>query len=136
MKNSESIFLEDIRDHVMENNIEVKWADKKEIKGSFRAPDDGDKRESKIAAPKEKTYEITAAMIKEGKSLKEISLERNLTNVTILGHIEKYVQEGVSEKLDITFEEFFNEEEEIEIINAADKVGIDRLTPIKNLHIG
>ena len=125
------LFLEEIRDHVIKNNIEVKWTVKKEVKDSFRASDNESKKESKAQALKEKTHEITVAMIKEGKSIKEISIERNLTNVTIFGHIEKYIKENSSEKLDINFEEFFNEEEEIEIITAADKVGIDRLAPIK-----
>ncbi len=125
------LFLEEIRDHVIKNNIEVKWADKKEVKDIFKAADNESKKESKAQALKEKTHEITVAMIKEGKNIKEISIERSLTNATIFGHIEKYIKENSSEKLDINFEGFFNEEEEIEIITAADKVGIDRLAPIK-----
>jgi ATP-dependent DNA helicase RecQ len=117
-------FLEAINTYVIKNNIEVKWNDKSEINLKESVM-------SKPRAQKGKTQEITINMIKEGKSISDVVKERALTVSTILGHIEKYIKDESSEKLEINLDGFFNEEEEKEIIDAADELGIDRIGPIK-----
>jgi len=117
-------FLEAINTYVIKNNIEVKWNDKSEINLKEAVM-------SKPRAQKGKTQEITINMIKEGKSISDVVKERGLTVSTILGHIEKYIKDESSEKLEINLDGFFNEEDEKEIIDAADELGIDRIGPIK-----
>lgn len=126
-------FLGVIIDYVAENDITVNWIRQKESKDSFYRSDNEGLKEYKASIQKEKTHDVTIAMIKAGKSIKETAAERNLTMVTILGHIEKYLKENNNESLDISFEEFFTEEEEIEVMAAADKAGIEKLAPIKAL---
>ena len=119
-------FLNVINDYVEKNNIEVKWTERAETKTLHTT-----RTVTRTTNNKEKTHDITVNMIKEGKSIKEIAKERDLTVTTVLGHIDKYFREGNSDKFQINFDEFFTEEQEQEIILAADKLGIDRLAPIK-----
>ncbi len=115
-------FLGVINDYVINNNIEVNWAEKTEVKESHVV---------KTTSNKEKTHDITINMIKEGKGIKEIAETRSLTINTILSHIEKYFKEGNIEKLQINFDEFFTEEEEKEIISVADEFGVESIGLIK-----
>ena len=115
-------FLGVINDYVINNNIEVNWAEKTEVKVTSIA---------KTTSNKEKTHDITINMIKEGKGIKEIAEIRSLTINTILSHIEKYFKEGNIEKLQINFDEFFTEEEEKEIISVADEFGVESIGLIK-----
>lgn len=119
-------FLNVINDYVEKNNIEVKWTERAETKTLHTS-----RAVTRNTSNTEKTHDITINMIKEGKSIKEIAKERELAVTTVLGHIDKYFREGNSEKFQINFDEFFTEEQEQEIILAADKLGIDRLAPIK-----
>lgn len=58
-------------------------------------------RAEEISAPKkgfervqkESTYEITKKLLEEGKNLKEIIKERGMAESTILGHVEKLIEE-------------------------------------------
>lgn len=116
-------FLNTINDYVKKNNIEIKWAEKIEVKRTISA--------MRSTSHKEKTHDITINMVKTGKGIREIAKERGLALTTVLGHIEKYFKEESTEKFEINFHEFFTEEQEQEIILAANKLGIDRLAPIK-----
>ncbi|AJA48080.1 putative ATP-dependent DNA helicase RecQ [Clostridium pasteurianum DSM 525 = ATCC 6013] len=115
-------FLNIINEYVNKNNIEVNWTEKIENKISHA---------TKAVNKKEKTHEITIDMIKSGNSIKDIASQRNLTIGTILTHIDKYFREGNAEKLNINFDGIFTEEQEKSIISAVDKLGVERLAPIK-----
>jgi len=115
-------FLNEIQIYVEKNNIEVNWTGKIGNKVSHT---------TRAASGKEKTHDITINMIKSGKSIKEIANERKLTIGTILTHIDKYFKEGTTEKLDINFDGIFTKDQEKDIILAADKLGAEKLAPIK-----
>lgn len=113
-------FVEAIKKYVDENNIEINWITKKRIK-------------TEVEYEKLKTHEITLKMLKEGMSIKEVANKRGVTIATILGHINKYIGEGNILDLNINFEGLFNKEQEEEVLAAVEKVGIERLTPLKEL---
>lgn len=115
-------FLNEIQIYVEKNNIEVNWIEKIENKVSHT---------TRAASGKEKTHDITINMIKSGKSIKEIANERKLTIGTILTHIDKYFKEGTTEKLNINFDGIFTKDQEKDIILAVDKLGAEKLAPIK-----
>ena len=48
-----------------------------------------------ISAPKKSTYDETAALVKEGKSMGDIVIARSLTFGTICDHLEKLKEGGV-----------------------------------------
>lgn len=120
------IFLSKIKDYVSENNITLAWDDYKSDKNVSK------KSKNKIDDKKIKSHEITANMFMEGMNIDQISKERGLTVSTIIDHLVKYVQEGNSIESTISFEDYFTEEQEKLIIDAIDKVGAERLGPIKN----
>jgi ATP-dependent DNA helicase RecQ len=117
-------FLEIINDYVTKNNIEVKWTDKSEV--SLQEKATNNLRSSKV-----KTQDVTVNMIKEGKSIIEVAKEREITVSTVLGHIEKYINDENSEKVEFNLEGIFTEKEEKEIMEATAELGVDRLAPIK-----
>lgn len=116
------IFLRDINNYVIENNIEVEWSFEKSISSSVKKEDF-----------KTKTHDITLEMIKEHKSIRKIAEERGLTLVTILSHIEKCIEEEKLKNIKVDFEDLFTEEVENQINKAIDQVGFSKLTPIKKL---
>lgn len=117
-------FLESINDYVTKNNIEVKWTDKSEV--SLQVKPTNNLRGRKV-----KTQDVTVNMIKEGKSIIEVAKEREITVSTVLGHIEKYINDENSEKVEFNLEGIFTEKEEKEIMEATAEFGADRLAPIK-----
>ncbi|MDF2505200.1 DNA helicase RecQ [Clostridium sp.] len=119
-------FLNEINHYVEKNNIEVKWTERIETKTLHTT-----KTRNRTTNHKEKTHDITINMIKDGKSIKEIAKERNLTLTTVLGHIDKYFREGNTENFEINFDGLFTEDQEQEVILAADKLGMDKISPIK-----
>ena len=51
--------------------------------------------------PKAKTWEISYALFREGKKVKEIAEERHLTQKTVFGHLLRYVESGDLQPLDL-----------------------------------
>lgn len=123
-------FIIAISNYVTERDIEVKWEYGSDAQGTCGKALDSNKS-GRAKTQKGKTNEITIDMIKEGRTVAEIATLRKLTAGTILGHIEKYLKENSEENLDIKVDEFFTEEQEKEITNAIEKVGFDRIGPIK-----
>lgn len=117
-------FLEIINDYVTKNNIEVKWIDKSEVSSQVKPTNN-------LRGSKVKTQDVTVNMIKEGKSIIEVAKEREITVSTVLGHIEKYINDENSEKVEFNLEGIFTEKEEKEIMEATAELGADRLAPIK-----
>ena len=52
------------------------------------------KKEKKEKKPVGETFRISLAMYKEGRSLEEIAMTRNLNHSTIVSHLERYVMSG------------------------------------------
>ncbi|MDO4994305.1 MAG: AAA family ATPase [Bacteroidales bacterium] len=51
--------------------------------------------------PKPKTWEISYALFREGKKVKEIAQERQLTQKTVFSHLMRYVESGDLQPLDL-----------------------------------
>ncbi len=75
------------------------------------------------------SHVVTLSMYKEGKSLEEISKERNLKFTTIEDHIIKCALDG----MDIDLNSFIQEKYEEIILEAIQKVGAKTLKPIKDI---
>ncbi|QZY55666.1 DNA helicase RecQ [Crassaminicella profunda] len=109
-------FLNTIKKYVQENQIkEVKILDHKIVKES---------KEEKIPS-----HIVTLNLYKEGKSLKEIALIREMTPFTIQNHIIRCATEG----FDVDLDDFIPKEYESLIIKTIKKIGAEKLKPIKEV---
>jgi uncharacterized protein YpbB len=70
----------------------------------------------------------TFKLYKEGKSIEEIAKQRGLVNSTIEGHLSDYIGKG-----ELSIHDFVNEEQITKIKLAAEKVGFDKFSPIKQI---
>lgn len=70
---------------------------------------------------------ITLEMYKNGKSLQDISRERDMSIITIQEHILRCAKEG----LEIGLEDFIPHGQEALILNAVGKLGAEKLKPLK-----
>lgn len=122
-------FLDKIKEYVDENNIDIKWNHKDNNKKVDKGTD---KKQSKGSNNgKQKSYEITIDMIKEGMDFISISEERGLAITTIISHIEQYMNSGNDIDFDIDFSKLFSEEEELQVLEIIEKIGYYRIKPIK-----
>lgn len=121
-------FIEKIKEYVDEKNIKVDFKFENDIKLSKAI-----EKKKRRTTEKEKSYEISIRMLREGKSLKEVSKERGSTIGTISTHIQTFLGEGKNIDFNISFEGLFTDEEEKEILEAGEKVGFSKLTPIKEI---
>ncbi|MGL5414401.1 MAG: DNA helicase RecQ [Clostridium sp.] len=121
------IFLEKIKEYVEEKNIEINF----KIENDIKLPKKVEGRKTKRVTEKEKSYETTVNMIKDGKSFKEVIKERGLAIGTICGHIETYMSEGNEINFKIDFSELFTNEEEEEVNKVGKEIGFSKLAPIK-----
>lgn len=103
------LFLEKIIEYVDRNNIILK--------------NKGSNREGK----KQDTYICTFELYKNGNTINEIALQRNLTKQTIENHLLKCIEKG----LDINIEKNINTKYKSQILNVINKIGIEKLKPIK-----
>ena len=124
------VFIEAIKRYVDDNNIDVydnvyssKSNSKNFVSGSYV-----DKAVEKVASrPREDTKLITYNLYKEGKSVKDISVCRNLTVQTIQNHLLKCYEDG----MDVDIEKEINTKFEGQIYEAIRKIGIEKLKPLK-----
>jgi hypothetical protein len=65
-------------------------------------------------------------LYKKGKSIEEIAKQRGFANSTIEGHLSEFIGTG-----DISIHDFVNDEQIIAIKIAADELGYDKSSPIK-----
>lgn len=130
-------FVSIICDYVIDKNIEVNWEYKKEGKKSLSTAKDESiiKKESlreEENIDKEKSSDITIKMLKE-KPLGEVAKERGLVIGTIFSHVYEYLKKNGTLDFEIDFGELIKEENEEVILKAIDKVGYERLKPIKEV---
>lgn len=87
------------------------------------------KREKKAKIPKEKTWNISYQMYKQGLRPEEIAKERHLTLGTIIGHLARFIPTG-----EVLLSELVSPEHQKTILEVIQKVGTDEgKTAIKNL---
>ena len=104
-------FLSAIRAYVEENDVVS-------IEEDIEKP-----KKKKVKEEKIPSHVITFNMYTEGKSLKEISDERDIKQVTINNHIIRCAEEG----LDVDLNEFIPVEHESLIIETIETIGAERL---------
>ena len=104
--------------NVLENNIN------KEINNEEKSKKSSSKKSDKID-----TKIITYNMYKEGKSIDEIAKERGFTKQTIEHHLLANFENG----LDIDLEKNINMKYKSQVFKAIDKIGYDKLRPIKDM---
>ncbi len=107
-------FLAVISNYVKENNVAP-------IKLNIENPS------TKLKEEKIPSHVITFNMYREGKSLKAISNERDIKQLTINNHIIRCAEEG----LDVDLNEFIPSKYESLIIETIESLGTERLKPIK-----
>ena len=110
--------LEIVSNYVRENNIEVKWQEKKRLKLVL----DGDNR---------KTDEIALDLLNQGMSVKEVSDDLEVSVSTVLGYVYDYIKESNEIKFDINTKSYYNENEKELILNAINQFGDDKIGMIK-----
>ena len=106
-------FITEIKDYVETNNIETK----SQMKSSKSS------KENTV-----KSYEISCQMYLEGKTIKEISTERNLAETTIESHIFEGYENGLKINLDI----FISKGNEQIILDAIKSSSTGKLREIKD----
>ncbi|ABS32860.1 DNA helicase RecQ [Clostridium botulinum] len=108
-------FIEAITEYMNEKGIDINNMDSY---GSAKS-----NKESKI-----KTHVLSYNLYKEGKTIKEISEERNLKAITIQEHLFKCLSEGMEVDLD----NFIKKDYEKLILDTIKKVGGTKLKPVKD----
>jgi uncharacterized protein YpbB len=84
-----------------------------------------EKKEKEPQKPKEKTWETTYQLYRQGLTPKQIAEKRALTLSTIFGHLTKYIKTG-----DISLNEIIPIERQQIIEKVIEKIGIDKNTSI------
>ncbi|NFG24185.1 DNA helicase RecQ [Clostridium botulinum] len=107
-----------VNDYIAQNNIEIKWVNRKKRKVII----DGEDREDN---------EIAIDMLKYGKKLNEICDEIEVSISTILGYVTDYIKEFGESNFDLNLEDFYNEEEEGIIGDVCEKIGYEKISAIK-----
>ncbi|KAB2338997.1 DNA helicase RecQ [Cytobacillus depressus] len=74
------------------------------------------------------SYLLSYQLYMDGIAINEIAKKRNFSPITIQNHIFRAVAEGN----EINWAEIFNEQTEEDVLAAADKVGAEKLKPIKD----
>jgi hypothetical protein len=77
------LFLDIILDYCKEHELQSMMHEKQSAK-----------KEKKEKKPVGETFRISLAMYKEGRSLEEIAMTRNLNHSTIVSHLERYIMSG------------------------------------------
>lgn len=116
-ENYGELFIELIKDYIDENKIDTSEINKIETDNSMK-----DKNENR--------YQLTYEYYLEGLLLHEIANKRGYTVNTIINHLKKCEEQG----LPIDWSRFIDDPiKERHILEAIDKVGSERLKPIKEI---
>ncbi len=113
-------FIKIINDYYTETGKEAVISPEEQPKAPARASTDKEKKEDR--------YKLTYECYSEGLSLKEIAAARGFTEITIVEHLQKCELSGLT----VDWDRFLqNKQNEELILQAIDKVGLERLKPIK-----
>lgn len=88
IKNYGNAFLQIIIDYCRENNLQSL------IHTKTKSTKSKTKNEEVESKEKVNTYDVTLGLFQQGKGVKEIALERNMSVGTIEGHLSKFVASG------------------------------------------
>lgn len=116
-ENYGNIFVEEISKYVIQNNIQILNVSPK--KPTFT---------NKPKGTSSNTITISYDLFKEGKSIAEIAKLRNLNIRTIETHLLSCFENGK----DINLENYIHPEFENDIYNIIDKLGFEKLKPLKD----
>ena len=118
LENYGEIFINAIDDYVIQNNIT------KNIKISTKKIKNAEPKPEKI-----NTHIISYNLYQQGYSIDDIAKERGFTRQTIEHHLLKCVEDGLS----IDLEKDIQTQYKNEIYKAIDKIGFNKLRPLKDL---
>lgn len=107
-----------VKKYIEENNIKPLWKNREKLKIVI----DGESR---------KNNEIALDLLNQGKDIKNISEELEISISTILGYVYDYIKENKNIKFNLNLKEFYNEEEKELILNACKAFGEDKVSIIK-----
>ncbi|MCC0782306.1 DNA helicase RecQ [Clostridioides sp. ES-S-0108-01] len=110
--------LDVVKEYVKENDINVIWEKKSKRKLIL----DGESR---------KNNEIALDLLNQGKDIRSISQEIEVSLSTIIGYVHDYVKDGNSISFELGLENFYNEDKKKMILEVCEKVGYDNLNNIK-----
>lgn len=112
--------LEIVNKYLNENNINNIWIPR-------------NKRKIIIDGEGRSNDEIVIDMLKNKINIHEVSEQLEISISTILGYVMEYVKELGENPFNIDLKEFYNKEEEKEIIDAVNKNGYDKISELKNV---
>lgn len=118
-------FIEKVKEYIENNSLEVKF---EFLNAKSKTTNS---KTTKRISDKKKSFEITIEELKEGRSFIEIAKDRDITVGTVMSHIYKYLSDGGKVDFEIDFTNLFTKEDEEEVIRAINKVGYNKLKPIK-----
>ena len=109
-----------VKEYIEENNITPKWEEKKRLKLVL----DGDSR---------KTNEIALDLLNQGKEIKEVCNEIEVSLSTALGYVCDYIKDGNDINFNINLKSFYSEKDKEMIKDALDKFGYEKIGAIKKV---
>ena len=118
-------FINTVKEYIENNSLEVKF----EFLNAKNKTTNS--KTSKKVSDKKKSFEITIEELKEGRSFIDIAKDRDITVSTVMSHIYKFLSDGGKVDFEINFINLFTKEDEEEVIRAINKVGYNKLKPIK-----
>ena len=119
------IFTQKIKEYIDEKNLNVDFI----FESNKKIMQTKEKRTTK--STKEKSYQVSINMLREGKSLKEVSIDRGFALGTVISHIQTFVLEEEL-NFNVDFTGLFTDEEEREVLKVCENVGYLKLNPIKS----
>lgn len=118
-------FINTVKEYIENNSLDVKF----EFLNAKNKTTNS--KTSKKVSDKKKSFEITIEELKEGRSFIDIAKDRDITVSTVMSHIYKFLSDGGKVDFEINFTNLFTKEDEEEVIRAINKVGYNKLKPIK-----
>lgn len=110
--------LDIVNNYIKQNDIHKEWKEKNRLKVII----DGDSRSNE---------EIAFDMLKENKSLEDISREIEVSVSTILGYITDMIKNGKEIDFDLNLNKYCSKEDEEIIFEICEKEGIEKISIIK-----
>ena len=119
-------FIRAVKEYALKNNID-RIKTPQIIENNNEPYSSEVSKENVEKQEKEDTRIATYNLYKQGKTVKEISEERNLSPVTVENHLIYCARAG----FEINYPDFFSTEKEKLILKAIEKTGVEKLKPIK-----
>ena len=109
-----------VKEYINENNITPNWEDKKRLKLIL----DGDNR---------KNEEIVLDLLNQGKVIKDVCDEVEVSISTALGYVCDYIKQGQSVTFEIDTKSMYSENEKDMILDAINRFGDEKISAIKKV---